>query len=49
MWRSIPTSPSNRLVYLSYSEPGDGGAGTAVARGKLADDGLDDVQVIFRQ
>ena len=44
-----PSFTSNRLVYLSYSEPGDGGASTAVARGKLGDDGLDDVQVIFRQ
>ncbi len=30
-----PSFASNRLVYLSYSEPGDGGASTAVARGKL--------------
>jgi glucose/arabinose dehydrogenase len=44
-----PSFASNRLVYLSYSEPGDGGASTAVARGKLGDNGLDDVQVIFRQ
>jgi aldose sugar dehydrogenase len=44
-----PDFASNRLVYLAYSEPGDGGAGTAVARGKLADAGLDAVQVIFRQ
>ncbi|MBX3454600.1 PQQ-dependent sugar dehydrogenase [Ferrovibrio sp.] len=44
-----PNFASNRLVYLSYAEPGDGGAGTAVARGKLSDSGLQDVQVIFRQ
>ena len=44
-----PDFKSNRLVYLSYSEPGEGGAATAVARGKLGDDGLDDVEVIFRQ
>lgn len=44
-----PDFAANGLVYLSYSEPGEGGAGTAVARGKLADNGLDDVQVIFRQ
>lgn len=40
-------------VYLSYSEAGDGGAGTAVARGRLTGQGaqarLEDVQVIFRQ
>jgi glucose/arabinose dehydrogenase len=40
---------SNRLVYLSYAEPGEGGASTAVARGKLGESGLDDVEVIFRQ
>jgi glucose/arabinose dehydrogenase len=44
-----PAFASNRLVYLAYAEPGDVGAGTAVARGKLGDAGLDDVQVIFRQ
>jgi len=36
-------------VYLSFSEPGEGGAGTAVARGRWADDRLHDVEVIFRQ
>ncbi|MGH6866900.1 MAG: PQQ-dependent sugar dehydrogenase [Methyloceanibacter sp.] len=44
-----PGFESNGLVYLSYAEPGEGGAGTAVARGKLDEAGLDDVQVIFRQ
>ena len=45
-----PGFAENNLVYLSYSEPGDNGkAGTAVARGKLGADGLDGVQVIFRQ
>ena len=44
-----PDFKSNRLVYLSFSEPGEGGAATAVARGKLGDDSLEDVQVIFRQ
>ena len=44
-----PDFASNRLVYLSYSEPGEGGAGTAVARGKLADGGLENLEVIFRQ
>ncbi|WP_414675670.1 PQQ-dependent sugar dehydrogenase [Methyloceanibacter sp.] len=44
-----PDFATNRLVYLSYSEPGEGGAGTAVARGKLSDDGLEGVEVIFRQ
>ncbi|MGH6824297.1 PQQ-dependent sugar dehydrogenase [Methyloceanibacter sp.] len=44
-----PGFKSNGLVYLSYSEPGEGGASTAVARGKLGESGLDDVEVIFRQ
>jgi glucose/arabinose dehydrogenase len=47
-----PAFAANRLVYLSYAEPGDGGtAGTAVARGRLRDDAtaLDDVRVVYRQ
>jgi glucose/arabinose dehydrogenase len=46
-----PAFAENRLVYLSYAEAGDGGAGTAVARGRLsADDKLiENVDVIFRQ
>lgn len=46
-----PAFPTNRLVYLSYAEAGEGGNGTAVARGRLSDDArtLQDVQVIFRQ
>jgi aldose sugar dehydrogenase len=39
------------MVYLSYAEPGEGGAGTAIARGQLnaAQTALENVQVIFRQ
>jgi glucose/arabinose dehydrogenase len=45
-----PRFADNRLVYLSYAEPGTGGtAGTAVARGRLSDGGLTDVQVIYQQ
>jgi glucose/arabinose dehydrogenase len=44
-----PDFAANRLVYIAYAEPGEGGAATSVARGKLGDGGLDDVQVIFRQ
>ena len=44
-----PDFASNSLVYLSYTEPRDGGNGTAVARGRLTDGGLADVEVIFRQ
>jgi glucose/arabinose dehydrogenase len=39
----------DRLVYLSFSEPGQGGAGTAVARGRLGERGLEDTRVIWRQ
>jgi glucose/arabinose dehydrogenase len=44
-----PNFESNRLLYLSYAEPGPGGASTAVARGRLADGTLEDMRVIFRQ
>ncbi len=44
-----PEFAKNRLVYLSYAEPREGGNGTTVARGALGERGLDDVQVIFRQ
>jgi glucose/arabinose dehydrogenase len=45
-----PQFAQNRLVYLSYSEPGEGGlAGTAVCRGTLGARGLENVQVIYRQ
>jgi glucose/arabinose dehydrogenase len=45
-----PDFAQSRMIYLSYSEPGDGGtAGTSVARGRLTDAGLENVQVVFRQ
>jgi glucose/arabinose dehydrogenase len=44
-----PKFAENGLVYLSFSEPGSGGAGTSVARGRLDGETLRDVQVIFRQ
>ena len=44
-----PSFASDRLVYLSFAEPGDAGAGTAVARGRLGEAGLERVQVIWRQ
>ena len=44
-----PQFATDRLVYLSYSEPGEGGAGTAVARGRLAGNTLENVQVVWRQ
>lgn len=44
-----PDFSENRLVYLSYAEPGPGGASTAVARGRLTEGGLEGTEVIFRQ
>ncbi|MCV0398119.1 MAG: PQQ-dependent sugar dehydrogenase [Rhizobiaceae bacterium] len=46
-----PAFEENRMVYLSYAEAGEGGNGTAVARGVLSDDmtSLDQVEVIFQQ
>ncbi len=44
-----PGFVENQLVYLSYAESGEGGAGTAVARGKLTSAGLENVEVIWRQ
>jgi glucose/arabinose dehydrogenase len=45
-----PHFAENRLVYLAYAEPGkDRTAGTAVARGRLAEGRLEDVQVIYQQ
>ena len=45
-----PAFARNQLVYLSFAEPDSSGkAGTAVARGKLGDRGLENVEVIYRQ
>lgn len=46
-----PDFATNRMVYVSYSEPGEGGNSTAVARGVLNEDAtaLSDVKVIFSQ
>jgi glucose/arabinose dehydrogenase len=44
-----PNFAQDRLVYLSFAEPGEGGAGTAVARGRLSDNGLEKTEVIWRQ
>jgi len=45
-----PTFATDRRIYWSYAEPRPAGNGTAVARGRLSDDGgrVDEVQVIFR-
>ena len=49
-----PDFARNQLVYLSYAEAGDGGAGAAVARARLVLDdsnagALQDLEVIWRQ
>lgn len=44
-----PDFESSQLVYLSYAEPGEGGASTAVARGRLQGEALEAVEVIFSQ
>jgi len=44
-----PGFSRNMLIYFSYAEEIDGKAGTAVAKAKLKEDGLENVQVIFRQ
>jgi len=44
-----PTFARDRTIFWTFSEPRDGGNGTAIARGVLSADGtrLDDVRVIF--
>jgi aldose sugar dehydrogenase len=44
-----PGFAQDRLVYLSFAEPGGAGGSTAVARGRLDDRGLEGTQVIWRQ
>jgi glucose/arabinose dehydrogenase len=46
-----PNFTENRLIYWSFSEAGQGGNSTAVARGRLSEDAttLNDVRVIFSQ
>ena len=43
-----PQFASNRLVYLSYAEGTPTDNGTAIARGRLVGNGLEDVEVVFR-
>jgi glucose/arabinose dehydrogenase len=44
-----PDFKTDPWVYISYSEAGSGGSGTAVARGRLVGNSLQNVSVIFRQ
>lgn len=49
--KAAPDFATSGLIFLSYSEPGDGGASTAVARAKLVRENgsarLEDVQTVF--
>ncbi len=42
-----PDFARNRLIYLSYAGPGDGGSGTEVARARLGDGGLEGLSRIL--
>lgn len=44
-----PAFEKNGLIYLSFSDFDESGAGTAVARARLTDTALQDVRVIYRQ
>ena len=44
-----PKFAENRRLYWTYTEPGEGGNGVAVARGRLEGGRLEDVKVLFRQ
>ena len=44
-----PQFTSNRTIFFSYAEPSNEGARTVVARAELADEGLQNVTVIFGQ
>jgi glucose/arabinose dehydrogenase len=43
-----PEFAKNALLYFSYAGRGDGGAGTELARGRLAGNRLENVQVLFK-
>lgn len=43
-----PDFAASRRIYFSYAEPRTGGNGLAVARGRLGDDRVERVEVIFR-
>jgi len=44
-----PDFKSNNVIYFSFSESIEGNSGTAVAKAKLEDNALKDLQIIFRQ
>jgi glucose/arabinose dehydrogenase len=44
-----PDFAANRVIWFTFSEPGDGGVGTALARARLGETALDSVVVVYRQ
>jgi aldose sugar dehydrogenase len=44
-----PKFPDDRTIFFAFAEPGKGGAGTAVARARLAEERLEKVEVLWRQ
>lgn len=44
-----PDFARNRTIYFTYAEPGEGGAGTALASATFNETSLSDVNVLFRQ
>lgn len=44
-----PEFARNRILYFTYAEPGEGGAGTALASAVFNETSLSDVKVLFRQ
>jgi glucose/arabinose dehydrogenase len=44
-----PNFATDKSIYLTYAEPGEGGSGLALARARLEEDGLKDLRVLWRQ
>src|SRR5699024_9129268 len=45
-----PAFATNSIIYLSFSEPGTGGAaGTSVLRARLGKTAIEDVRIIYQQ
>src|SRR5688572_14377904 len=44
-----PQFEKNQRIYLSYAAKGDDGVGTELARARLVENRLENVQVLFRQ
>jgi glucose/arabinose dehydrogenase len=44
-----PDFQTNRTIYFSFSEPGEGGKGTSVARAELDGDRIANLRILFRQ